>query len=75
MLPSPQQIRAARALLDLTQEQAAALVGVSPRTWTDVERGTASEATVERVMGTLMGEGVEFVAGPGGRRRGVRLAR
>lgn len=73
MLPTPQQIRAARALLDLTQEEAAALVGVSPRTWTEVERGTASEQTVEKVMGRLMGEGVDFVASASGKRRGVRL--
>lgn len=73
MLPTPQQIRAARALLDLTQEEAAVLVGVSPRTWTEVERGTASEQTVEKVMGRLMGEGVDFVSSPTGRKRGVRL--
>lgn len=72
MLPTPHQIRAARALLVLTQEEAADLVGVSARTWTEVEKGTASEAAVEKVMGGLMGR-VEFTASRNGKRRGVRL--
>lgn len=73
MFPTPSQIRAARALLALTQEEAAERAGVSPRTWTDVEKGAASQTVVERVTIVLQEAGVDFVAGRGGRRRGVRL--
>lgn len=75
MLPTASQIRAARALLGITQEEAAALVGVSGRTWTDVEKGIASEAVIERVMGVMLGQGVEFTVSRGGKRRGVSLGR
>jgi transcriptional regulator with XRE-family HTH domain len=73
MLPTPTQIRAARALLNLTQEEAAVLVGISKRTWVAVEQGVASADSVQAVMGALMGAGIEFLATKAGRSRGVRL--
>jgi transcriptional regulator with XRE-family HTH domain len=60
MLPSAIQYRAARVLLELSQEDAAARVGVSVRTLITVEQGGGSKATRERVMGGYLGLGIDF---------------
>jgi DNA-binding XRE family transcriptional regulator len=39
--PDPKKVRALRLRVDLTQEEAGALVYVSRRTWQDWERGIA----------------------------------
>ena len=41
-MPSPQEIKDARAKAGLTQAQAAALVGVTDRAWRYWERGSRS---------------------------------
>ncbi|MBS3024479.1 helix-turn-helix domain-containing protein [Acidiphilium multivorum] len=71
---SPEQCRAARALLNLSQDQLVALSGVPKRT---VVRFEAAETqpqrrTVEAICSALEGAGIEFIAENGGG-AGVRL--
>ncbi|MCJ2074431.1 helix-turn-helix domain-containing protein [Methylobacterium sp. E-016] len=65
MYPNGSQIRAARALLDMTRDELAAIAGVSPRTIDNLESGHRKpiQATQNAVMGALMGAGVEFDPG------------
>lgn len=66
----PMQIRAARALLNWSQEQLARRSGVAVRTIGALERdSTVETATVAAVVRALEAAGIEFLSGPG--RRGV----
>ncbi|MEE8629711.1 MULTISPECIES: helix-turn-helix domain-containing protein [Methylobacterium] len=74
MYPSGTQIRAARALLKMSREELASLAGVSERTITNLEETDRKpiRATIEAVMGSLIGQGIRFLppdpetgAGPG----------
>lgn len=60
MYPSSEQLRAARALLGLSQEAAAKACGVSSRTLLAVESGKGSLSALHNVMGWYMGRGVTF---------------
>ena len=60
MYPTSEQLRAARALLGLTQEAAAKACGVSSRTLLAVETGKGSLSALHGVMGWYMGQGVTF---------------
>lgn len=63
---TPQQVRAARALLNWSRPQLAKHVGVSLSTILRVEAGTARPVTLRAVQAVLENNGVEFV--PGGAR-------
>ena len=73
MLVSPEQVRAARALLRLGQDELARRAGVSTVTVRRVEAGSADVAasTVEGLRRALETAGIEFIEG-GVRRRPVR---
>ena len=75
MIPSAIQFRAARVLLELSQEDAAARVGVSVRTLITVEQGGGSRVTRERMMGGYLGEGIDFSTSEDGRTVSVGLRR
>lgn len=64
MYPSPEMLRAARALLGLTQEAAAKLCGVSSRTLVAAESGKGTLSGLHNVMGGYMGRGVRFDGTP-----------
>lgn len=57
-------LRAARALLGFTQEQAAKECRVSSRTLVSVENGKGSLAGLHSVMGAYMGLGIRFAGTP-----------
>ena len=73
MYPSPDQIRAARALLNMHQEELAELARVSKRTIANMEAGNKApiRATLEAVMAALMSKDVRFTYDPQTKRRGV----
>jgi transcriptional regulator with XRE-family HTH domain len=58
---TPQQIRAARALLNWSRPQLARKVGVSLSTILRSEEGTARPVTLRAIQAVLEDEGVEFV--------------
>ena len=69
------QIRAARALIGLPQEELAELAGVGPRTMSRIELGeTVRPASFEAVVNALESRGIEFIEENGGG-AGVRLRR
>ena len=66
VLPNSNQIKAARALLDLEQKQLAKLAKVDPTTLTRLEGAGANLApgyasTIDRVVRALEAKGVEFI--------------
>lgn len=71
---TPAQCRAARALLDWSQSTLSSVAGVGIVTVRQFESGSGvpRNATVEVLMNSLEGAGVEFLAG-GGAGPGVRL--
>lgn len=64
ILPIPDQIRAARSLLGLSQEEVARLAGVSRRSVVTLESGSAvvDETTMMSVVDFMVGAGVRFVS-------------
>lgn len=70
------QIRAARGLLDISQQELADLSKVSLRTIVQVERGSkpASESIAQALALSLEAAGIEFIPENGGG-VGVRLTR
>ncbi|MBR2688766.1 MAG: helix-turn-helix transcriptional regulator [Aquamicrobium sp.] len=70
------QIRAARGLLDISQQDLAELSKVSLRTIVQIERGTkpASESIIQALVLSLKSAGIEFIPENGGG-VGVRLSR
>ncbi|WP_309085797.1 helix-turn-helix transcriptional regulator [Chelativorans sp.] len=76
MKVTPAQIRAARALLDISQQELADLSKVSLRTIVQAERdaGSVSASIVQALVLSLQAAGVEFIPENGGG-PGVRLAR
>jgi transcriptional regulator with XRE-family HTH domain len=76
--PTPDQVRAARGLLDLSQQQLATAAGVSRRSVQMYELGTGGARTGRKVRDALEAAGVVFLqagepspdGGPG-----VRLSR
>ena len=76
MTISPSQFRAARALLDLSQEALATASGVSARTVFTIETGRKTiPATKAAVMAALLAGGVVFIPPGDDEGPGVRLAR
>lgn len=75
MYPNGSQIRAARALLNLTREELAALAGVSSRTIANMEDTNRKpiQSTQNAVLGALLGAGVEFDPGDPDTGRGPGL--
>jgi transcriptional regulator with XRE-family HTH domain len=76
-LSTPDQFRAARAMLGLTQPQVAIAAGVSPMTVKRAEgsgKPAASADAVTAIRAALEAAGVEFIAENGGG-PGVRLRR
>ncbi|MES0133537.1 helix-turn-helix domain-containing protein [Mesorhizobium sp. M0016] len=76
MKVSAAQIRAARGLLDISQQELADLSKVSLRTIVQFERGSkpASESILQALKLSLEAAGIEFIPENGGG-RGVRLSR
>ncbi|WP_352639272.1 helix-turn-helix transcriptional regulator [Mesorhizobium sp. M0220] len=72
---TPAQIRAARGLLDISQQELADLSKVSLRTIVQVERGSkpASESIAQVLKLSLEVAGIEFIPENGGG-AGVRLS-
>lgn len=72
---SPAQCRAARGLLDWSQEQLAQAAGLSRSTVRDFESGRHEphRGSVALILQTLAGQGVEPVAAGGGVGEGVRF--
>lgn len=64
ILPTPDQIRAARSLLGLSQEEIARMAGVSRRTIVTLESGSATvdETTMMSVVAFFVSAGVRFVS-------------
>ncbi len=73
MIPTTIQFRGARALLGLSQEEAARAAGVGVRTLITVEQGGGSRLTKERLMGFYLGEGVSFGLSRDGKTETVSL--
>ena len=74
------QLRAARALLNLTQRELARRTSVSEPTLKRIERddwgpARSSHGTVAALVALLEGDGVEFLAADEGHGEGVRLRR
>lgn len=68
---TPEAMRAARALLNLTTHEIAPMLGVSPTTLNQMERGAAVRASTEaKILAALDGLGVEITNGNG---TGARL--
>jgi transcriptional regulator with XRE-family HTH domain len=74
MTLSPAQCRAARALLNWSQEDLVRASGITKKTIADFERGatTPRANTLSQIQAALEGEGIEFVNHD---RAGVRRAR
>ena len=69
------QIRAARGLLDISQQELADLSKVSLRTIVQIERGAkVSASIVQAIVLSFEAAGIEFIPANGGG-PGVRLAR
>lgn len=60
MYPSPMQLRAARTLVGITQDEIARRVGLSQRTMVAVENRKSTRAALHSVMGFYTGMGVSF---------------
>lgn len=73
MIPSPAQCRAARALLNITQDELAKRSGVAKRTVAGFEAGETRPMRMnwEAIRQTLEQLGVEFTDGDGVRRSGT----
>ena len=74
-MPTPDQLRAARALLNLTQGQVSELAGLSTMTIKRAEgagQPPASPAAIATIQAALEEAGVEFIA-ENGQGVGVRL--
>ena len=71
---TPNQCRAARALIQIGQAELAGAAGVSKQTLVDFERGARQpyERTIDRIVTALEAAGVEFID-PNGGGPGVRL--
>lgn len=64
------QLRAARALLDLSQGAVAEAVGVSPNTISNIEKGSRpAHDTLTRLQGYFESHGVEFTESEGVRKK------
>lgn len=75
-MTTPEQLRAARALLGLSQDDIANKIGSSSKTVRRAESGPkqVSESTVTAIRTVLEAEGVEFIPENGGG-AGVRLSK
>lgn len=73
---TPDQCRAARALLSLSQDELSALSGVTKKTLADFERGARQpyQRTIAAVQATLERKGVVFIP-ENGEGPGVRLTK
>ncbi|MER8524542.1 MULTISPECIES: helix-turn-helix transcriptional regulator [unclassified Mesorhizobium] len=72
----PQQVRAARALIDWTRDDLANASGLTVRTLARIESSQTipRQTTLEALAKALEAAGIEFISQNGGG-RGVRLAR
>lgn len=63
MYPTGSQVRAARALLNLSRDELGELAGVSGRTVANIEASDRKpiRSTIEAVMSALMGAGIRFI--------------
>lgn len=70
--PTPNQIKAARMLLEMSQQELAAAAGVSDTTieMFEMKRTRPRADTMDRIVGALHARGIEFT---NGRNPGVRL--
>ena len=72
---TPEQCRAARGLLGISQMQLCELAGITHKPLVDFERGKTKPyaTTLERVRAALEGQGVEFTNDDDDAPGGVRL--
>ena len=66
-MPTPRQIKAARALLGWSQAQLAEAAGLSDPSIKrlELERLTVSQETVDKAMATLEADGIQFLGATG----------
>ena len=72
-----QQIRAARALIGLSQHQLAEKAGVSIGTLNNIERGVQTDpkfSTLRSIQRALEAEGIEFVSEQTGRQMAPKVS-
>ena len=77
LIASPEQIRAARAMLGWSQQKLASESKVGRTTVFRIERGEddANNASRAKLQSTLEGHGVDFLPPEGDRGEGIRLTR
>lgn len=75
MTPTPAQLRAARALLDMQQRELATQAGIALRTLVVIEQGGGAEASKGKVVDALHRAGVAFGGTPDGSSLSVQLRR
>lgn len=70
------QLRAARALLDVSQSDIAGAIGVSPNTISNIEKGTSNPAhdTLVRLQGYFETQGIELTENEGVRKKAGAVA-
>jgi transcriptional regulator with XRE-family HTH domain len=68
---TPTQMRAARAILDISQGEAAKLLGIAPNTLSKIESGQADPpaSRIDEIQKIYEAQGIEFTEGDGARRR------
>lgn len=68
---TPIQMRAARAILDLSQAEAAKLLGIAPNTLSKIESGQADPpaSRIQEIQNYYVGKGIEFIDGDGARKK------
>lgn len=67
MMLTPEQIKAARAMLNLSQKQLAEKAGIAIATLNNIERGAQTDpktSTVKAIQQSLEAEGIEFINEP-----------
>lgn len=62
---SPQQIKGARAMLDLSQDMLAMDAGISPATVFNLEKGQLSIGSANKIRAALEKRGIEFIGSTG----------
>lgn len=68
---TPTQMRAARAILDISQADAAKLLGIAPNTLSKIEGGQADPpaSRIQEIQHYYESQGIEFLDGDGARRK------
>jgi transcriptional regulator with XRE-family HTH domain len=67
---TPTQMRAARAILDISQAEASKLLGIAPNTLSKIESGQADPpaSRIQEIQSYYESQGIEFIDGDGARK-------